>query len=714
MHVQDDSEAACPAELDKAEGEACCGSFRTLARMPRSVFFISGNEFCERFSYYGFRAILVVYFSRWLSWSDDRATQMYNVFNMLYYAMAALGGALADSPLGKYRIIMAFSVVYAIGNLVMAVTAIPGATGTPPSGWGCILGLLLVAIGTGGIKPCVNAFGADQLDQRDPALMETYFALYYFIVNLGSISMFITPLVRANFSCFGVSECYPLAFGLPTILMIMAVVLFYMGRGLYQHHIPKRNIILDTVKAIYTGARCHVKDHWIEGNGGARRWLDYAEPTFGKDFIKQIRSLATVLLIFLPMPLYWTVYDQLGSRWTLQAEKMQLFSLGALGEFQPDMMQSANTVLLLLLIPVFQKAVYPFFARIGLAATPLRRMRVGMLLSALAFAVSGGVQIAVDRGTAVPMAPTGTSLLRCVNTLFVPATLPALNLTVAPDTIGTYMTVPNGMLTAQALIGEQALLVNTTLVGAAYTLYLVNNVTTPAVVIVQDQFTAFAQSSDSGYFQLFNALSYPVAVTGSGEDDSFAIRAGANSAVGFDGNSLLSGSHQLSVKVSPGVPNAAGQYPSAIDVDVIAGALYTVILFPDKAVVVQESDGNAVSILWQVPQYIIATCGEILFSITGFEFAYTEAPENMKAVLQAFWLMTTAFGSGIIIVILLIVNFSSDSAMLFAFAVAIFAVFVLFTALTWNYRYRKLREEDAAGPTTTSETAALLGPAESN
>ncbi len=65
-----------------------------------------------------------------------------------------------------------FSIIYAIGNYVMSVTAIPGVTGDPPGGWGCILGLMLIALGTGGIKPCVNAFGADQLPKDDPKLME--------------------------------------------------------------------------------------------------------------------------------------------------------------------------------------------------------------------------------------------------------------------------------------------------------------------------------------------------------------------------------------------------------------------------------------------------------------------------------------------------------------------------------------------------------------
>jgi dipeptide/tripeptide permease len=69
------------------------------------------------------------------------------------------GGVLSDSYLGKFRTILYLSLVYCIGNVVLAVTALPGVTGTPPHWWGAALGLGLLAIGTGGIKPCVSAFG---------------------------------------------------------------------------------------------------------------------------------------------------------------------------------------------------------------------------------------------------------------------------------------------------------------------------------------------------------------------------------------------------------------------------------------------------------------------------------------------------------------------------------------------------------------------------
>ncbi len=86
-------------------------------------------------------------------------------------------------------------------------------------------GLFIIAIGTGGIKPCVSAFGGDQFvrPQQDKQLV-AFFSVFYFSVNAGSlISTFVTPILREDVHCFNKDSCYPLAFGVPAILMIVAV-----------------------------------------------------------------------------------------------------------------------------------------------------------------------------------------------------------------------------------------------------------------------------------------------------------------------------------------------------------------------------------------------------------------------------------------------------------------------------------------------------------
>lgn len=81
------------------------------------------------------------------------------------------------------------------------------------------------ALGSGGIKPCVAAFGGDQFKMPEQAkYMLTFFSLFYFSINLGSfISTFITPILRSDVKCFQEDDCYPLAFGVPGALMVLSI-----------------------------------------------------------------------------------------------------------------------------------------------------------------------------------------------------------------------------------------------------------------------------------------------------------------------------------------------------------------------------------------------------------------------------------------------------------------------------------------------------------
>ncbi len=98
--------------------------------------------------------------------------------------------------------------------------------------------------------------------------------------------MIITPKLRADVSCFGSNECYPLAFGLPAILMTVALIIFVIGRSTYVINVPERNVIVDTVKAI-----------WIAGRQRYQRWRSGSEPFFS------ISSHSASFSFFLKLPL---------------------------------------------------------------------------------------------------------------------------------------------------------------------------------------------------------------------------------------------------------------------------------------------------------------------------------------------------------------------------------------------------------------------------
>lgn len=167
-------------------------------------------------------AILVLYLNEKLGYSENEASAMFHGFIMMIYVLCVVGGIIADVWLGKFRTILYLSIFYALGCATVSISAFPN-IGIPPRVV-LISGLLLIAIGSGGIKSSVCAFGGDQFLPEQAKQMEKYFALFYFSISLGAAtSMIVTPILRSDVHCFDGNDCYPLAFGVPAILMVVSI-----------------------------------------------------------------------------------------------------------------------------------------------------------------------------------------------------------------------------------------------------------------------------------------------------------------------------------------------------------------------------------------------------------------------------------------------------------------------------------------------------------
>lgn len=266
-----------------------------------------------------------------------------------------------------------------------------------------IVGLVLIAVGTGGIKPCVSAFGGDQFQLPEQAIeLAKFFSLFYFAINAGSmISTTLTPVLRADVQCFGDEDCYSLAFGVPAVLMLVSMVIFVAGRSLYKVQPPSGNMIFGVSQCItnaYKGWRQNRKEKPME------HFLDYATPVVGQQMVYETKCLAKILLLYVPFPVFWALSDQQGSRWTFQATHMDGSVLGY--QVKPDQMQVINPLLILAFIPLFDYAIYPLLARIGIRR-PLQKLSIGLLLAALGFYVSAGVELKLEQlqPEAEPSAP---------------------------------------------------------------------------------------------------------------------------------------------------------------------------------------------------------------------------------------------------------------------------------------------------------------------
>uniref|UniRef100_A0AAY4BWV1 Solute carrier family 15 member 2 n=1 Tax=Denticeps clupeoides TaxID=299321 RepID=A0AAY4BWV1_9TELE len=515
---------------------------------PLSIGFIVVNEFCERFSYYGMKALLTLYFIHYLHWDKNLSTAVYHAFSSLCYFTPVLGALIADSWLGKFWTITYLSILYVIGHVVKSVGAIPDVGDSTVHTVLSMLGLILIAFGTGGIKPCVAAFGGDQFEEEHTEERRKFFSIFYMSINAGSVlSTVITPILRGDVQCFG-GDCYALAFGVPAALMVVALVVFVCGSGLYKKSPPEGNVMLGfkclwiLLPQFAIGNRSKNSKH----NSKREHWLDWAEEKYPKHLIQEIKMVMRVLVLYIPLPMFWALFEQQGSRWTLQATRMNM-----------DLM--LNALLILVFIPIFDLGVYPLIGLCRIKLTPLRKMATGMIIAALAFGAATVVELNV-----------------IVRDFLCPVFL-----------LFFFVTLYSNFQTCSQIV--------------------------------------------------------------------------------------LSSSEDYSIDLG------------LLDF----GASYTVILrgvSANEQAVMEDVQANNINIAWQIPQYVLITAGEVMFSITGLEFSYSQAPASMKSVLQAGWLMTVAFGNVIVLIVAEGAGLQQWTEFLL-FGGLLVAVCIIFSIMAYFYNY---------------------------
>ncbi len=328
------------------------------AGMPPGIPYIIGNEAAERFSFYGMKTILLVFMVQYLHFMDgaggralssNEAVEYYHQFSSWVYFTPLLGALLADIFLGKYLTILLLSIVYCLGHAALACM---GNYGHAP--WWLGAGLLLICLGSGGIKPCVSAHVGDQFGKNNHHLISRIYNWFYFSINFGSFfSTLLTPWLLEKYGPHW-------AFGVPGVLMAIATFMFWLGRNRFVH-IPPAG------------------------------WHFFRE-AFSRDGLIAISKL---IPLFTFMAVYWSLYDQSGSSWILQAEQMNLHFLGI--KWLDAQIQAVNPILILIFIPLFTFFIYPFINR-HFPLTPLRKIGLGMVLMVATYVVLTWIQTWIDAG----------------------------------------------------------------------------------------------------------------------------------------------------------------------------------------------------------------------------------------------------------------------------------------------------------------------------
>ncbi|KAK1321864.1 Peptide transporter PTR1 [Acorus calamus] len=404
----------------------------------RACPYILANEGCERLAYYGMSTNLVNYFKDRLHQGNATAANNVSNWSGTCYIMPLLGAFFADAYLGRYRTIVIFMIIYIFGMTFLTLSSsVPGLKPScnpqgvchPTTGQtaACFIALYLIALGTGGIKPCVSSFGADQFDENDvkeKKRKSSFFNWFYLSINIGAlIASTVLVWIQNNVG-------WGWGFGIPAVAMAIAVASFLWGTPLYRHQKPGGSPLTRIAQVLVASIRkFQVKvpadtnllyeneesESAIQGSRKLEhtkqfRCLDKAAVGTESDHLKEglvspwrlctvtqveeLKSIVRLLPIWATGIIFATVYGQMSTMFILQGNTMDL----KIGSFKiPSASLSLfDTVAVILWVPVYDRLLVPLarkFTGHDRGFTQLTRMGIGLVISILSMLAAGVVEL---------------------------------------------------------------------------------------------------------------------------------------------------------------------------------------------------------------------------------------------------------------------------------------------------------------------------------
>ncbi|CBY14196.1 unnamed protein product [Oikopleura dioica] len=628
------------------------------------------------------RSVLVLFLKDILDYSDDDATVWYHAFVTLTYIWPLILAILADSFLGKYKTILIAICVYVTGAILASIGTVPGVFGDgyveneEGDNWWrlsqtavrgvSLSGLMLIAFGNG-MKSCVAPMGGDQFEPEDSTNISRFFAAFYFSTNVGAfVTQFITPLLR-DVQCgmdeYGVESCYLLSFWTSTGIIFVALLLFLGGTPWY-----------------------------------------YEKPSEGSPLLKHgfgaIKIIGSILIMYIPVPFFWALFDLQGSRWTLSALQLN----GKLSDtfyILPDQIQSLNPLFVLFLIPLCNSVVFPLLARCNILKTPLQKMSTGMFLAVGAFIISGFLQIGIEDGLTPVPDYYGQTVVVVAN-----GDSRCAEFTVSSDIWEEPMKLKNGertetygtvlevglvrgeqlhvTCTANPLYSQQIALTEENIKENSVNTFFIHE-------SGFDVFEARYAKSSNNYviFQMLNPTGLYATLSQPNNDNSFPSNFKEIGRLEPGGINNANVSTTTYDSKSTGFDLQINLYESRMGTSWInmkicetlikgVSAIYTLIITETASSCVinvhKDSNSAKLSIMWFIPQYFVMTLAEVLINVTGVEWAYTEAPPSMKSVVNAFWVLTVCVGNLIDLIIVSIKFTEKQSSEYFLFGTSLISL----------------------------------------
>ncbi|KAJ1962383.1 peptide transporter ptr2 [Dipsacomyces acuminosporus] len=388
--------------------------------LPLSAIFVVLIEFCERFTYYGVAGPFQNYIQNGykvpgsnpgaINGGQQMATGLGNFFQFWCYITPILGAIIADQWWGKYKTIFFFAIIYMVGDIILTLTSIPSSIRHGGALPGLIISMITIGLGTGGIKSNVSPMVAQQYGRQRPFVrklkngqevvvdreltIQSIFNWFYWAINIGSLSAVATTELEHNVDFWA-------AYLLPTLMFIVCIVVFWLARNTLVISPPTGSIIFKAYKTIRVGisnSRLAKKQgsQLINDEGKAINWLEYAKPsnmvdapsfvTWDDKFVDELITAVRACKIFLCFPVFWLCYGQMSNNMVSQSGQMNT------GSVPNDIMLNIDPLFMIILIPIFDKLVFPGLRRYGVELRPILRISIGFLVAAIAMAYAAIVQ----------------------------------------------------------------------------------------------------------------------------------------------------------------------------------------------------------------------------------------------------------------------------------------------------------------------------------
>lgn len=305
-----------------------------------------------------------------------------------------IGAIVADQYLGKYKTIVLFCIVYLVGLLILVCTSIPTALEHGAGLGGFIVAILVIGLGTGGIKSNVAPLIADQYKRKkmalsttkkgerviiDPALtIQRIYMIFYGCINVGSLSLLATPYMEKYIGFWS-------GYLLCLCMFAVGTLVLCLGRKYYVVRPPQGSIITDAFKAlgmmIVNRNMDAPKPSWQREHRNSEAALPWDD-----HFIDELKRALVACRVFAFYPIYWVVYGQFSSNFVTQAGQME-------GHGIPnDLMQNFDPISIIVFIPLLETVVYPLMRRLKIPFRPITRIALGFVVASLAMMYAAIVQ----------------------------------------------------------------------------------------------------------------------------------------------------------------------------------------------------------------------------------------------------------------------------------------------------------------------------------